>query len=775
MFENVKQFFESMGANHGIVAAIGAAIGVIIAWLVYRYYSKGLAWAEPDLSELNRTLEHQTKTNRQLKQTLETRTKQAANFDWAHVKGVDKKTGAILQSFGIRNLEHLQSLPLKKQQTLMTLLNKKGVAWNSSNISNLKPAISLPQVSGAEVDWSTVKGVEPKVAAELKSLGVKNVEQLEAFSVEDRAKLETQLKSKGLSWDWNQLSGWKTGLLGAAGLAGGAAIGANSWSEKSTTGSSVDVKTTGNVSDQSATTSSGFVSPNTSVKHGNFDSSPAMAHQPPATAPNRPFGDAPNEKQFALPFSAGPVVDWDQMDGVNPKLAKEFADLGLKNPQQLAALTPEEKSQFYLHMKSRGIDWNWNLVERWNLDPNANDSEIANKTGVANKTGIASKTENRVVGFAGAVDNTPATQTSKINPADFEGTSLPAAPLSLPFESRKSDESRTSGGGSHTSGGAHTSGGSHTSGESQTTGASKTMHPAGAMSSPSASQISSTSSNVDPNAPPVLFQTVPQWRDDLTLLEGIDGPQSIELRKMGIYNFEQLHNLSPESITKLQTWFRRRGWYLDMEQWRIASDGNTLTPSMDEIRTKAYEIFSYRNERGLHGGDRTDWNQAEWELRGNPNFGYGIPHHVDDFAVSLSGVSSEVRDELYRMGLYNQSQVNELNPQQRRLLTQWFAGPRFGIDLTQALGWLSTLKEIPEHLSFGRVFSTRPFKLDDLSQIEGLEPSTESDLNRIGIYRFEQMLDWNEQNIHAIAEALDCSERTITESWVPQAEKFLNR
>jgi len=153
-------------------------------------------------------------------------------------------------------------------------------------------------------------------------------------------------------------------------------------------------------------------------------------------------------------------------------------------------------------------------------------------------------------------------------------------------------------------------------------------------------------------------------------------------------------------------------------------------------------------------------NRVRWKhIESNPSFGYGIPHDVDDFAVSLSGVSQEARDELYRMGLYNRWQVNQLNTEQRRLLTRWFAGPRFGIDLTQAFGWLSSLKEIPENLSFGRV----------------LEPSTEIDLNRIGIYRFEQMVDWTEQNISAVSEALGCEERSIIESWVPQAKRFLER
>ena len=173
------------------------------------------------------------------------------------------------------------------------------------------------------------------------------------------------------------------------------------------------------------------------------------------------------------------------------------------------------------------------------------------------------------------------------------------------------------------------------------------------------------------------------------------------------------------------------------------------------------------------GGERTDWEQAEWKLRGNPIFGEGVPHDVDDFAVSLSGISPEVRDELYRMGLYNRHQINALDNDARRLLTRWFAGPRFGVDLTQAFGWLSSLKELPQSLNFGQVFSERPRRVDDLSLIEGVEPSTESDLNRIGIYHFAQIANWSPENVSAISETLNLDHSIIHEHWIAQAKKLI--
>ena len=265
----------------------------------------------------------------------------------------------------------------------------------------------------------------------------------------------------------------------------------------------------------------------------------------------------------------------------------------------------------------------------------------------------------------------------------------------------------------------------------------------------------------------------PEFKDDLTLLDGIDGPQAAELQKMGIFNFTQLHNLGLEDRAKLQNLFRKRGWRLDMDQWRIASDGNTEHPSIEDIQSKAFEIYQDRDRKGFGGGERTDWEQAEWELRGNPIFSYGVPHEIDDFAVNLAGVTPEARDELYRMGLYNQHQLKHLGSDARRLLTRWFAGPRFGVDLTQSFGWLSSMDSVPTDKDFGLVFATRPGRVDDLSDVDGISGPTEHDLNRIGIYQFEQIANWTADNVNAFNDLLGLDGRIDRDQWVEQARRLV--
>ena len=129
------------------------------------------------------------------------------------------------------------------------------------------------------------------------------------------------------------------------------------------------------------------------------------------------------------------------------------------------------------------------------------------------------------------------------------------------------------------------------------------------------------------------------------------------------------------------------------------------------------------------------------------------------------------------MGLYNHHQVELLNEQERRLLTSWFAGPRFGVDLTKAFGWLSTLKPAPasSELNFGDVCESEPIQIDDLSRIDGIGNATESDLNRLGIYHFRQIANWTPENSAAVAETLGLKNRILENAWIEQAKRLIER
>ncbi len=811
-------------------------------------------------------------------------------FNWESVDGITPRLAAQLNHLGIRDIEHLESLSPADRESLEAKLAFEGHSWNWDWLTNWKtgastlaagaagaagyaatrrsvdetnnqqenPAsvsdgqrqdqnqgtftsssnpgwpsdrrapfeLTIPRNSAPEVDWSKVDGVDPKLAAEFRTLGIKNVEQLESLSESDREALEARLKSKGLAWDWGWLNSWNAGLAGLA----AATAGAIGWG-------------TGDKKDETKPTEDRDSGSGIFTYHAQRQSSETQDSKPDAS-----------HASLSLTPNSSPQVDWSTVKGVDPKLAAEFCTLGIKNVEQLESLSESDREALEARLKSKGLAWDWGWLNSWNAglaglagaigwgtrDKDNDEATVPTAEDVGSqsdspksslsawnqqfssrrsdeKTNKASQTGDRterspstvvkpVRGFAAGVSNSqsgskestsgeprfslslPPVNGPQVDWSDLEGVDADLAKElknlgiqnvqqleSLSFEDRQKLESNMRSKGLmwdwNRLGTWKTSLAGQEQSEARYTVTSS--HPENRDTQQGNDFAAGTSQSGSSSL--TLQGDKPEFKDDLTLLDGIEGPQAAELQKMGIFNFTQLHNLSLEDQAKLQGIFRQRGWRLDMDQWRIASEGNTEHPSIEDIQRKAFEIYQERDRKGFGGGERTDWEQSEWELRGNPIFSYGVPHDIDDFAVHLTGVTPEARDELYRMGLYNRHQLENLGHDARRMLTRWFAGPRFGVDLTQSFGWLSSMDSVPTDKDFGHVFAIRPTRVDDLSDINGIGGPTEHDLNRIGIYQFDQIANWTATNIVAVNELLNLDGRIDQDQWVVQAQRLVQR
>ncbi len=734
------------------------------------------------------------------------------DVDWGKVEGIDPQTARELQRMGIKSIGDLEDMSPSERTKFEIELKQKGVNWDWSKLGGWKTALgSVAGITGlgaavdgassnarvdapsGDVDWRKVEGVDAKTAGELQRMGIKSVGDLENMSPSERTKFEAEMKQKGVSWDWGKLGGWKTALGTAAGVTGLAAGVANIGKRAiDKTGDALGAvgNVAGNAADVTVNGAKGLVggaSSSTRVDAGSGDVDWGKVEGVDAKTASelqrlgiKSIGDLENMsppertkfeaemKQKGVSWDWGKLggwktalgsavgvtglgaaiggassntrvdagsgdVDWGKVEGVDAKTAGELQRMGIKSIGDLENMSPPERTKFEAEMKQKGVSWDWGKLGGWKTDLNQKSHLKGPHFG---------RREVRVTGFA------PVTEEAS--------KSVPAA------------SNQDFAGGAVANGGA-------ASGFATSNVGGIGASNAGAAGSINVGQV--IAQDLKSTEPPRLFKFAPEWRDDLTLLDGIDDPQSRELRKMGIYNFDQLHNLPHLEQARLQAWFGSKGWHLDMDQWRISSEGNTLNPSIELIQDKAYEVYCHRRDHHLCGDESTDWEQAEWAMRGNPIWGYGVPHDVEDYTQTMAGVTQEARDELYRMGLYNRHQVELLNEQERRLLTTWFAGPRFGVDLTKSFGWLSTLRPAPapSDLNFGAVCESEPNQIDDLSRINGIGNATESDLNRLGIYHFRQIANWTPENTAAVAETLGLGNRIQEDAWIEQAKRLVER
>ena len=747
-----------------VVIGLGLLLGFLIAWIFWRKRHRSWKAALRRKEELASEAEGYKSRNRYFQSLTAERQKLAAEMDWSKFDFVSPELAVKLKEYGIKDLANLKSLSETQRGKLDSELAANGLSLNWDSVGKAQASFQQAPnefVNNVKVDWGKVEGVDSKTAGELQRMGIKSVGDLEKMSPSERTKFEAEMKQKGVSWDWGKLGGWKTALGAATAGVSGVAAGVSNIGKGAIDKTSdafgvacsvdwgkvegVDAKTAGELKRMGIKSVGDLekMSPSERTKFeaemkqkgvswnwgklGGWKTALGSA----AGVTGLGAGIAGASSSTRVDVGSG-EVDWGKVEGVNSKTAGELQRMGIKSFGDLEKMSPLERTKFEAEMKQKGVSWDWGKLDSWKTDLDQRSHLKGPHFG---------RPEVRVTGFA------PVTE--------------------------EASKSATATGNQGVAGGAVANVGASSGFATSNVGGTGSSN-AGAAGSINVGQM--IAQDLKSTEPPRLFKFAPEWRDDLTLLDGIDDPQSRELRKMGICNFDQLHNLPHLEQARLQAWFGSKGWHLDMDQWRISSEGNTLNPSTESIQNKAYEVYCHRRDHHLCGDESTDWEQAEWAMRGNPIWGYGVPHDVEDYTQSMEGVTQEARDELYRMGLYNRHQVELLNEQERRLLTSWFAGPRFGVDLTKAFGWLSTLKPAPapSDLNFGAVCESEPDQIDDLSRINGIGNATESDLNRLGIYHFRQIANWTAENSAAVAETLGLENRIQEDSWIEQAKKLID-
>ena len=77
------------------------------------------------------------------------------------------------------------------------------------------------------------------------------------------------------------------------------------------------------------------------------------------------------------------------------------------------------------------------------------------------------------------------------------------------------------------------------------------------------------------------------------------------------------------------------------------------------------------------------------------------------------------------------------------------------------------------NLTLGNVYDAAPENVDDLKVISGVGPALEAKLNGFGIYTYQQIADWNAENIAAFDDLLSFKGRIERDNWLDQANELI--
>lgn len=80
--------------------------------------------------------------------------------------------------------------------------------------------------------------------------------------------------------------------------------------------------------------------------------------------------------------------------------------------------------------------------------------------------------------------------------------------------------------------------------------------------------------------------------------------------------------------------------------------------------------------------------------------------------------------------------------------------------------------EVASDANLGTTYDTAPDEVDDLKKISGVGPALESKLNGFGVYTYQQIVDWNAENILAFDELLSFKGRIERDDWQGQAKSL---
>ena len=282
----------------------------------------------------------------------------------------------------------------------------------------------------------------------------------------------------------------------------------------------------------------------------------------------------------------------------------------------------------------------------------------------------------------------------------------------------------------------------------------------------------------------VLFNNKPNAIDELTLIRGVGPKIESQLHEDGVFQFKQIAEWNEYNAWAFNEKLQFKG-RIEREEWIPQAQ---MLMQGSEVSAEVLAKFE---------GETID---------SHPQYGVvykSAPANADDL-TEIAGISPKIERQLNELGIYRFEQLANLNSLNRNALNErlGLAGNIEREDWTaQATEFIESQKAddaqtvVPEpsqpkpttykkltkkydkdqieiHEQRGIVYKSAPNGIDDLTRIKGIGKVNEQKLNGTGVYRFQQIADWNEYNVWAFEQHLAFKGRIHREDWVGQAKQL---
>ncbi len=216
---------------------------------------------------------------------------------------------------------------------------------------------------------------------------------------------------------------------------------------------------------------------------------------------------------------------------------------------------------------------------------------------------------------------------------------------------------------------------------------------------------------------------------------------------------------------------------LEQELKQLKKENQTLVEKLNIL----IQSNKTKNKETIFDRIKTRSDQADF-IR----IGKAYEHQKDDLK-KLDGLGASIEKRFNVIGIYKLSQLAAFNPDDEELFNHLLELPSGKI---QKEGWVSQSRKLinkeedpqvilsrigsrKDHVDFGRIGEASPTKKDNLQVIKGIGPFIEKKLNAIGIYHFQQIAYFNEEDIEEINGIIELGAGHIkTDDWVGQARRM---
>ena len=250
----------------------------------------------------------------------------------------------------------------------------------------------------------------------------------------------------------------------------------------------------------------------------------------------------------------------------------------------------------------------------------------------------------------------------------------------------------------------------------------------------------------------LLYTSRPKQVDDLKKISGVASVLEKRLNDFGVYRFKQV---------------------ADWDQ-----------PNVDEFSERIG--FKGRVERDRWIPQCQRLYEAKYLSKIDPKLGllYTKQLASPDDLTQIPGISADQAAALNSAGVYRFEQIADWDDKQwsawkaklklpaNAKYEDWILGARKQSELAKG----NSRFKVPEGTSYdpslGFVFKKKPKAQDDLKQISGVGAILEGKLQQDGVYRFEQIANWNQRHVDNFNDRLSFKGRIERDSWIMQARRL---